>query len=158
MWMATGRSGFETVVVKCVHSYGQKEPHSPTLPSLHLHHCSFSNPSLALPTSQFILKSFFRFSYVTVHSPTLLSLLHHRIFTYVTWQATHTSQHSSFMIVVHYTPLISLTWSIHLNLGLPNGRFLFFILISNALLGCLSNVEVCQHIIFLSLLHLSQLQ
>ena len=30
-------------------------------------------------------------------------------------------------------------WSIHLNLGLPNGHFLFFILISNAPLGGLSN-------------------
>ena len=50
--------------------------HSPTFPPLHLRHNSFSNPSVALPTSQlilpsvasprsqFILQPFFRFSYV----------------------------------------------------------------------------------------------
>ena len=46
--------------------------HSPTLPSLFLRHSSFSNPSVASPTSQFILRPFFRFSYVTsssVNSP-----------------------------------------------------------------------------------------
>ena len=49
--------------------------HSPTFPSLHLSHNSFSNPSVALPTSQLILQSFRCFTYVTDHSPTLLSLL-----------------------------------------------------------------------------------
>ena len=68
--------------------------HSPTIPSLHLRHSSFSNPSFAFSTSQalhlrhssfsnpsvasltsqFILQPFCRFTYVTVHSPTLLSL------------------------------------------------------------------------------------
>ena len=38
--------------------------HSPTLPLLHLHHGSFSNPSVASPTSQLILQSFFCFPYV----------------------------------------------------------------------------------------------
>ena len=42
--------------------------HSPTLPSLYLHHSSFSNPPVASPTSQFILQPFFRFSYVTSSS------------------------------------------------------------------------------------------
>ena len=42
--------------------------HSPTLPSLYLHHSSFSNPSIASPTSQFILQPFFHFSYVTSSS------------------------------------------------------------------------------------------
>ena len=42
--------------------------HSPTLPSLYLRHSSFSNPSVASPTSQFILQPFFRFSYVTSSS------------------------------------------------------------------------------------------
>ena len=42
--------------------------HSPTLPLLYLHHSSFSNPSVASPTSQFILQPFFRFSYVTSSS------------------------------------------------------------------------------------------
>ena len=50
--------------------------HSQTLPSLHLHHSSFSNPSVTSPTSQLILQSFFRFSYG-------------RLFTYVTWRAAH---------------------------------------------------------------------
>ena len=46
--------------------------HSPTLPLLYLRHSSFSNPSVASHTSQFILQPFFRFSYVTssiLHSP-----------------------------------------------------------------------------------------
>ena len=51
--------------------------HSPTFPSLHLRHSSFSNPSPALPTSQLILQPFRRFTYVTVHSQTL-PLLHLR--------------------------------------------------------------------------------
>ena len=56
--------------------------HSPTFPSLHLRHNSFSNPSVTLPTSQLILQPFRRFTYVTVHSPTLLSLfLRHKLFT-----------------------------------------------------------------------------
>ena len=51
-------------------------------------HSSFYNPSLALPTSQLIPQPFRCFTYVTAHSPTLLSpLLRHRIFTYVTWRA-----------------------------------------------------------------------
>ena len=54
--------------------------HSPTLPSLHLRHSSFSNPSAASPTSQFTLQSFFRFSYVTNY----LILQPFRRFTYVT--------------------------------------------------------------------------
>ena len=59
--------------------------HSPTFPSLHLRHSSFSNPSVALPTSQLILQPFRCFTCVTAHSPTLLSLLlRHRLFTYVT--------------------------------------------------------------------------
>ena len=44
--------------------------HSPTLPSLYLHHSSFSNSSIASPTSQLILQPFFRFSYVTSFSLT----------------------------------------------------------------------------------------
>ena len=50
--------------------------------SLHLRHYSFSNPSVALPTSQLILQLFRCFTYVTVHSQTLLSLLlRHKLFT-----------------------------------------------------------------------------
>ena len=68
--------------------------HSPTLPSLYLRHNSFTNPSVATPTSQFILQPFFRFSYVTSSSsfsklsvtlPTSqLNLQPFRSFTYVT--------------------------------------------------------------------------
>ena len=73
--------------------------HSPTFPLLHICHSSFSNPSFALhrlhhscsfsnlsitsPTSQLILQPFRCFTYVTAHSPTLLSLyLRQRSFSY----------------------------------------------------------------------------
>ena len=58
--------------------------HSPTLPSLYLRHSPLLNPSVASPTSQFILQPFFRFSYVTSFShnspgePPMLPLLHLR--------------------------------------------------------------------------------
>ena len=68
--------------------------HSPTFPSFHLCHSSFSNPFFALPTSQLILQPFCCFTYVTAHSRTLLSLLlRHRLFTYVTWRAAHDVKH-----------------------------------------------------------------
>ena len=44
--------------------------HSPTLPSLYVHHSSFSNPSVVSPTSQHILQTFFRFFQVTGSSLT----------------------------------------------------------------------------------------
>ena len=70
--------------------------HSPTFPSLHLRHSSFYNPSVALPTSQLILQPFRCFTNITAHSTTLLSfLLRHRLFTYVTWRATH-ARYSSY--------------------------------------------------------------
>ena len=56
--------------------------HSPTFQSLHLHHSSFSNSSLPLPTSQLILQPFCCFTYVTAYSPTLPSLyLRHSSFS-----------------------------------------------------------------------------
>ena len=71
--------------------------HSPTLPLLYLRHSSFSNPSVALPTSQLILQLCRCFTYVTVHSPTLLSLLiRHRLFTYDVGGAIYTVEKSSF--------------------------------------------------------------
>ena len=51
-------------------SCDEGEAHSPTFPSPHLRHSSCSNPSVALLTSQIILQSFFRFSYVTGSSLT----------------------------------------------------------------------------------------
>ena len=57
--------------------------HSPTFPSLHLRHSSFSNPSVTLPMSQLILQLFRSFTYVTAHSPTLPLLhLRHCSFSY----------------------------------------------------------------------------
>ena len=44
--------------------------HSPTIPSLYLHHSSFYNHSVASPTSQLILQPFFCFSHVTGFSLT----------------------------------------------------------------------------------------
>ena len=78
---------------------------SPTFPSLHLRHSSFSKPSVALPTSQLILQLFRCFTYVKAHSPTLLSLLlRHRLFSYVTWRAPmHIC--SSFLSIVKSHPL-----------------------------------------------------
>ena len=69
--------------------------HSPTFTSLHLRHSSFSNLSVASPTSKLILQPFRRFTYVTAHSPTLP--LHHirhssfsnPSFASPTWQALH---------------------------------------------------------------------
>ena len=61
-----------------------------TLQSLYQHHSSFSNPSVALPTSQPVLQPFRCFAYGTAHPPTILSiLLRDRLFTYVTWRAAH---------------------------------------------------------------------
>ena len=47
--------------------------HSRILSSLYLRHSIFSNPSVASPTSQFILQPFFRISISRAHSPTFLS-------------------------------------------------------------------------------------
>ena len=70
--------------------------HSPTFPSLHLRHSSFSNPSLALPTSQLILQPFLCLTYVTVHSTNLLSLLlHHSRAHSPTFPSLHI-RHNSF--------------------------------------------------------------
>ena len=67
---------------------GEMTAHSPTLPSLYPRHSSFSNTSVASPTSQLILHPFRCFTYVTAHSTTLLSLLlRHMLFTYVSWRA-----------------------------------------------------------------------
>ena len=58
--------------------------HSPTLPSLYLRHSPFSSPSVASPTSQFILQPLFRFSYVTSSSlnspgePPMCVILQHK--------------------------------------------------------------------------------
>ena len=66
---------FHELILQPFHHFTYVTAHSPTIPSLHLRHSSFSNPSVASPTSQLILQSFFCFSYITAHSPTLP--LHH---------------------------------------------------------------------------------
>ena len=76
---------------------GRGSAHSPTLPSLHLHHSlisSLANPSVASFTSHLILQPLRRFTYVTSHSPIHPSLhLHHRHFTYVIWRAALALKH-----------------------------------------------------------------
>ena len=71
---------------------------APWPPPLWIRACvvaSFSNPYIASPTSQLILQPFRRFTYVTAHSPTLLSLLlRQRLFTYVTWRAAHACKYN----------------------------------------------------------------
>ena len=70
------------LILQPFHHFIYVTAHSPTLPSLHLRHRSFSNPSVALPTSQLILQPFRRFTYVTAHSPTFPSLyLRHSSFS-----------------------------------------------------------------------------
>ena len=49
--------------------------YSPTLPSLYLHHSSFSNSSVDLPTLQLILQPFCCFTYVTGSSLTSIHLI-----------------------------------------------------------------------------------
>ena len=54
--------------------------------------CSFSNLSVTSPTSQLILQPFRCFTYVTFHSPTLLSLLlRQKLFTKFTWRVANES-------------------------------------------------------------------
>ena len=63
--------------------------HSPTFPSLLLGYNSLSNPSVALPMSQLILQPFRCFTYVAVHSPTLLSLLlRHKVCSFPNFSIT----------------------------------------------------------------------
>ena len=58
------------LILQTFHHFTYVIAHSPTLLSLLLGHSSFSNPSVASPTSQLILQPFFRFSYVTGSSLT----------------------------------------------------------------------------------------
>ena len=111
-----GRVGEWASFSKSLLSLHLRHSSSPSLPLLHLRHSSFSDPSVASPTSQFILQPFRHFTYVTAHSPTLPSFhprhssffnpsvasptsqliptlrtfhLRLRHFTYVTWRAAH---------------------------------------------------------------------
>ena len=53
------------LILQPLHHFTYITVHSPTIPLLYLRHSSFSNPSVASPTSQLILQLFFHFSYVT---------------------------------------------------------------------------------------------
>ena len=53
------------LILQPFHHFTYVTTHSPTLPSLYLRQNSFSNLSVASPTSQFILQPFFRSSYIT---------------------------------------------------------------------------------------------
>ena len=112
--------------------------HSPSFQSLHLRHSSFSNPFLALPTSQLILQSFRCITYVTalpneqsifsklsITSPTSKLILQpFRRFTYVTAHSPtlplHHLRHSSFSnpsfasptsLALHLRHLASRPWT-----------------------------------------------
>ena len=66
------------------HRWKQSSAHSPSFQSLHLRHSSFwfSKLSVTSSTSQLILQSFPRFTYVTTHCPILLLLrLRHSSFS-----------------------------------------------------------------------------
>ena len=90
----------------CHFTYVTADSDSPSFPSLHLRHSSISVPSLASPTSQLILQPFRCFTYVTAHSPTLLSpLLRHRIFTYCT-SAGEPPRHGLSRIPKEKSPLV----------------------------------------------------
>ena len=64
-WSDWNLGEWALLVIQASRHFTYVTAHSPTLPSLYLSHNSFSNPSVASPTSQLILQSFFRFSYVT---------------------------------------------------------------------------------------------
>ena len=64
--------------------------------------CFKNNPFLASPTSQLILQPYRCYTYVTAHSPNIVSLLlRHRLFTYVIWRAAHGPQPLTSEIIAH---------------------------------------------------------
>ena len=68
--LATSPTSQLILIIQAFRHFTYVTAHSPTHPSLYLRHNSFSNPSVASPTSQLILQSFFRLSYVTGFSLT----------------------------------------------------------------------------------------
>ena len=67
--LVSGRTSAELILQAFSH-FTYVTAHSLTLPSLYLRHNSFSNPSVASPTSQLILQPFFHLFYVTGFSLT----------------------------------------------------------------------------------------
>ena len=82
--------------------------HSPTLPSLHLRHSSFSNPSVASPTSEFIIQPFFCFSYVTSSSLNELCSFSNLSITSPMLQLILQPFHHFTYVTAHYPTLLSL--------------------------------------------------
>ena len=69
-WLLTAVTVAAKLILQAFRCFTYVTAHSPTLPSLYLRRSSFSNPSVASPTSQFILQAFFRFSFDTGFSLT----------------------------------------------------------------------------------------
>ena len=101
------RSSCTLLVRKNTHStliLYSSSAHSPTFPSLHLRHSSFSNTLVALPTSQLILQFFRCFTYITVHSPTLLFLhLCHSSFSNPSFASSTHKLHSFSNLSINFT-------------------------------------------------------
>ena len=109
---------------KLYHHFTYVTTHSPTLPSLYIHHSSFSNFPVASPTSQLILQPFHRFTYVTYHSPTLPSLYLRHIFSNPS-VASPTSQlilqpFRRFTYVTYHSPTLPLLHLRHSSFSKPN--------------------------------------
>ena len=68
LWCKWSNRRVAKLILQPLRHFTYVAANSPTLQSLYLHHSSFSNPSVASPTSQFILQPFFCFSYVTSSS------------------------------------------------------------------------------------------
>ena len=64
----------QSLILQSIRRFTYVTAHSPTIPSLHLRHSSFSSLPFASPTTQLILQTFRRFTYATANSSTLPSL------------------------------------------------------------------------------------
>ena len=95
--------------------------HSPTLPSPYQRHSSFSNPSVASPTSQLILEPFFRFSYISGSSLTSLGgppmtrtwWIQHKHLDDVILVSFHTTSHSCVVLKSFRTTYTSCNRSVN---------------------------------------------
>ena len=85
VWKGWRMSSAMTITMSSAITITMSSAYSPTLLSLYLRHSSFSNPSVASPTSQFFLQPFFRFSYVTSSSLTLPGEPSHELIFIVHW-------------------------------------------------------------------------
>ena len=93
----------------------------PTLTLLHLRHNSFSNPSVALSTSQLILQPFRYFTYVTLPASQLI-LQPFRCFTYVTLPTSQLilQPFHRFTYVTTHSPTLQLLHLPHNSLSNPS--------------------------------------